>query len=479
MFGVVVNKRVGSHRMADPGLTYKEAVKFLDSCTNYEHTPKPQSMRRIKLYRMQRLCALLGDPQRSFRSVLVAGTNAKGSICAMLYALLQGTPMRIGLYTSPHLDNLRERIRVWPQPAQTEGASPFTDWISEEAFAKTATRVQEAAAVLRRGGPAKDAPTYFELLTAIAFVHFQQSGVDLAVLEVGLGGRLDATNVVDAGISVIGPLALDHTSVLGSDVLSIAKEKAGIIKPGQRVISAAQSDDADAVLKISSEAYGSPVFRYGRDFNADILSHTLEGLTLNVQGMRGTYRNLSLPLLGRHQAENAAVAIAALECLADAGTPHSLIEQGLSRVAWPGRIEVVSDSPLVLLDGAHNPQAAQALANTLRELLPARKIHVLIGMSSDKDSEAVAQILGPLATSVTCTSSRNPRALDAAVLANRFRPYASDIHVIADPADASTCVLNAMEPADVLLVTGSFFLVGAMRNSFTHARTRRQALAVS
>jgi dihydrofolate synthase/folylpolyglutamate synthase len=278
-------------------------------------------------------------------------------------------------------------------------------------------------------------------------------------------------------VSVIGPLSLDHTDVLGADVLSIAREKCGIIKPGQVVISAAQPEDVAHVLRVTCEAHSVPLTVCGQAFSASVLSHDLVGLTLDIRSLRATYPGITLPLVGRHQAENAAAAVAALEALGDTGAPHSLVERGLSRVSWPGRIEVSNESPLVVLDGAHNPQAAQALVQTLRELLPRRRIHMLLGMSADKDSHTVARILGPLAASITCTRSRHPRALDPALLAERVKPYCQEVHEIADYADASTYLLNAIEPDEVLLITGSLFLVGALRSSFTQARTRRVTVA--
>ncbi len=456
-------------------MTYQEALKFLNAFTNYEKAPKPLAMRWMKLERMRHLCALLGDPQRAFRSILVAGTNGKGSICAMLYAMLQQSTRRTGLYTSPHLKDLRERIRVWPL-AGADTSSAANDWISEGDFSKAAARVEQAVAIMRRGSR-KETPTFFEILTACAFVHFEQQGVEIAVLEVGMGGRLDATNVVDQAVSVIGPLGLDHTAVLGSDMPAIAKEKAGIIKPNQIVISAPQPEDVTEILRVSCEGNGVSLAICGQDFDASILAHDSNGLRLDVRGMRNTYRGVALSLIGRHQAENAAVAVAALEALSDAGSPHTLIERGLPQAVWPGRIELVNESPTVMMDGAHNPQAAQALAETLKEVLPNRRIHMLLGMSTDKDADGVARALGPLAASITCTSSAHPRALDPAALAERVKPYCSDVHVMADCADASTYLLNAIDPSDVLLITGSFFLVGALRSSFTQARTRRQAVA--
>jgi dihydrofolate synthase/folylpolyglutamate synthase len=449
-------------------MTYDEAVAYLESFVNYERAPQPAAMRTMTLERMRSLCRRLGDPQRSFRSILVTGTNGKGSICAMLYSMLRESTLRVGLYTSPHLEHLRERIRVWTSGPVGERLHG-DDWIPEAEFAALVERLRPVLEDMRRA-PAAAPPTHFEVLTAIAFLYFRQRRVEIAVLEVGLGGRLDATNVVDQTVSVIAPIDVDHADILGADPVSVAREKAGVIKPNQLVLSARQPEGVMEVLRAAAEEQGVSVLVAGRDVSARVLHHGVEGLRVSLTGLRGIYESLELPLIGRHQAENAALAVGALEACSSSGIPRSLVERGLSRVEWPGRLEVVSEAPLVIMDGAHNPHAASALVQTLTELCPGRTVHFLIGMSSDKAVEETAKILGPVASSATCTKSQHPRALDPAVLAERLAPWCPETHVLPDAVDAYTVLLNAVADRDVIVVTGSLFLVGELRSAIRRSR---------
>ena len=465
-------------------MTYEEAIGYLDSLVNYERLHLPQAMREVKLARMRRLCQRVGDPQRRFRAVVITGTNGKGSIAAMVYSMLRESRLRAGLYTSPHLEDLRERIRVWPAggvaaPEGGEAAERAAgdDWISEEAFAAAVAQLRPALEACRREAP-EAPPTYFEALTAAAFVHFARRQVEIAVLEVGMGGRLDAVNVVDQAVSVFGPIDVDHADILGADAASIAGEKAEILKPGQVALTAPQQDGVAAVLRAACEERGVPLWTAGCDLTAAIAQHTLDGLQLVLTGLRGIYESLELPLVGRHQALNAALAAGAVEALSGAGIPYGLVERGLARVEWPGRLEVVSDEPLVLLDGAHNAQAVAALRETLLELCAGRRIHLLVGMSSDKSPEQFGELLGGLSVSATCTRSRHPRAFDPVELARRLAPFCPDVHVMSDPADAYTYLLNAVSGSDALVVTGSLFLVGELRRALRQAHVRPRKSAV-
>ncbi len=443
-------------------MTYAEAVTVLEQLANYERTHRPEAMRQVQLERMQRLCERLGHPQQRFRAVLVAGTNGKGSISAMLYSMLRESRLRAGCYTSPHVEQLRERIRVWTEGPTDEERCHGDDWISEADFARLTERVWPVLAAMQQEQP-ESPPTYFEAITALAFCYFAERGVEVAVLEVGLGGRLDATNVVEQAVSVIGPIDVDHQDILGHDPVSIAREKAAVIKPRQTVLTAPQHGEVLAVLRQACEGYGVPLLIGGEHLTARVARHSLDGLQVSLTGQRGIYESLEIPLLGRHQAMNAALAVGALEALSTAGIPHSLVERGLARVVWPGRLEPVHEAPVVLMDGAHNPHAAAALAATLTELFPERRIHLLIGVSSDKAVEGIGQALAGLAVSATCTKSRHPRALDPVALAKRLAPYCADVHVMSDAADAYTYLLNAVLPEDVIVVTGSLFLVGDLR----------------
>src|SRR3989338_812502 len=295
---------------AAPLMTYDEAITYLETFVNYEHTPRPEAMRHLTLDRMRRLCQRLGDPQRSFRSVLVTGTNGKGSICAMLYSMLRQTPLRAGLYTSPHLEDLRERIRTWKGGEASGARAHADDWIEGTTFAGLVERAQPILEEMRRSDP-DGALTYFEVLTALAFLLFAQQRVEVAVLEVGLGGRLDATNVVQQAVSVLGPIAIDHVEILGADAALIAREKGGIIKPRQTVFTAPQSGVVTDVLKGLCEAEGVPLLICGRDLTVSIHRHELRGLDVTVTGLRGLYESLRIPLARRPPAPNAAPPVGA------------------------------------------------------------------------------------------------------------------------------------------------------------------------
>ena len=418
-------------------MTYQEAVAYLGSLVNYEQRRDPEAMRAVSLERMRQLCWRLGDPQRSFRSVLVTGTNGKGSICAMLYSMLRESSLRVGLYTSPHLEDLRERIRAWTSGRGSGERVQGKDWIDEAEFAALVEQLRPVIERMCAASPQQPL-TYFEVFTAIALLYFQQQRVEIAVLEVGLGGRLDATNVVDQAVSLIAPIDVDHAEVLGSDLVAIAKEKAGIIKPNQMVITAPQSQEVLEVLRGVADVQGVPLLTCGNDLTVRIHRHDLEGLQVSITGLRGIYESLEIPLLGRHQAHNAAMAVGALEALSTSGIPYSIVEQGLAQAEWPGRFEVINEAPLVILDGAHNPHAAAALRETLTELCPGRHVHLLIGLSSDKSAEAVGERLGSLAVGVTCTKSSHPRAMEPTELAQRLAPFCVDVHVMSDAVDAVT-----------------------------------------
>lgn len=445
-------------------MTYQEAVAYLDSFANYERTHDPVAMRVVTLDRVRWLCQQLGDPQRRFRSILVAGTNGKGSICAMLYAMLRASSLRVGLYTSPALEDLRERIRT-ADGSSTSGEpwDPSEGWIGEGDLASLVTEFQpqlEASRELFRESP----PTYFEIVTALAFVYFSRRQVEVAVVEVGLGGRLDATNVLEPAIAILSPIDVDHPDVLGYSPVLIAQEKAGIIKPKHTVISSPQSREVLEVIRSVCETQGAKLLVCGEDFAVSIDRYTVtEGLQLSIVGMRGCYQGVHLPGIGRHQASNAAVAVTALEALSDIGVPHRLVARGLADVRWPGRLEVISESPTVLLDGAHNPHAARALRVTIEELWPQRAVHLLLGMSSDKSADAIGRVLGPISASVTCTKSHHPRALDPTELSERVSPFCRDVRVIPDALDAYTYLLNSVDETDLMVVTGSIFLVGELR----------------
>ena len=273
-------------------MTYADALVYLDRLTNFERAHDPTAMRAVRLERMRRLCERLGQPQQRFRAILVAGSNSKGSTCAMIYEILRAAGLRAGLYTSPHVDDLRERIRTGGPSATTTRVR--ADWITQEDFIRA---VSQARTVIEAGDWHDGPPTYFEAVTAAAMWHFARKQVDVAVLEVGLGGRLDATNIVDAKVAVLGPIGLDHTDVLGEDVTAIAREKLGILRPGGVLVSAAQAPEVGALVHDVAGAQGCRIVEYGRGVQLEVLAHGVDGSRITVRTARGIYDGLTVPLI--------------------------------------------------------------------------------------------------------------------------------------------------------------------------------------
>jgi len=403
-------------------MTYSEAVQFLYSLGNEIQTAK------LGLDRISRLLEGLGNPHRAVRFVHVAGTNGKGSTSAMIEAGLRATGVRTGLYTSPHLVEPTERIRLEGEP------------VSREQFASAFISVHETAEVLLRGGELDLHPTYFETVTAMAFVLFRDQPVETAVLEVGLGGRLDATNVVVPELCVITPIDFDHQTFLGNTIEEIAAEKAGILKPGVPAVFAEQRPDAEVVLRASARG----PYTLSREF-------PMEQLQLDEAGSRFRLGGDSIvcPLPGEHQAENARTAAIALRKL-------GVSPSGIATTRWPGRLERVSERPTIILDGAHNPAGARALARYIERFFAGRRIWLVYGVMRDKAIDEMAQILFPLASCIIVTAPANSRALEPE------RIPAAGATITHSVAEAMALAREA-GPDDVVFITGSLFVVGEAR----------------
>lgn len=403
----------------------------------------PASTIRLGLDRIQRACDALGRPQGAFPSVHVAGTNGKGSTCALLAAALRASSKRVGLYTSPHLVSFPERIRVDGDP------------VSEEALDAAMERLVRAwPALLDPTDP--DCLTYFEAATALAFVVFAEAEVDVAVLEVGLGGRLDATNLEgkDLRAAVVTRVALDHGEFLGDDLEEVAREKGGIARSGVPLIVGMQRPASRAALREQGERHGADVV------DVEAVTRLREGPAgLVYEGPRWRLEGLRLGLLGSHQRENARVALATLEAL---GEPPEAARVGLAQARWPGRLQVVSERPLIVVDGAHNPEAAQALAREFRALWPGRSPHLVFGVVAEKDRRPMMEALFPLARAVHLA----PPAIDRAVAPEAV---AAEAARLGGPVEVSLHggVAEALEAAragagadGAVLVCGSLFVVG-------------------
>jgi len=404
-------------------MTYPDSVRFLYALGNEIKTAK------LGLDRIRTLLHALGDPQRAYRVVHVAGTNGKGSTCAMIAAGLRAAGIRTGLFTSPHLVQPTERIQVNGVP------------VTPEQFQRAFQVVHEIAESLNLDCH----PTYFETVAAMGFWLFRELRVNTAVVEVGLGGRLDATNVVEPALAVITPIDFDHEAYLGHTIEAIAGEKAGILKSGVPAVFASQRAEAAQVLEARAAELGVPV-THSADF-------AVRDLEVDARGSR--FSGLICPLAGEHQVENGITAALALQRLAVA-------PQGIAETRWPGRLEQVAPNPDIILDGAHNPAGARALARYLERFYRDRRLWLIYGAMRDKAVEEIAGILFPLAAELIFTAPAYSRALRPEVLAE----IAGRGQVVANVADALAFVRGRAAADDVVVVTGSLFLVGEARAQF-------------
>ena len=424
--------------------SYSDALDYIYSFTNYEIRPGYRySPDVIDPFREARLLALIGEPHRAYPSIHIAGTKGKGSAAALCASALQAAGLRTGLYTSPHLVSFTERIAVDGQAIDPDDVAQLVNDLRPF--------IDQVAGI-----------TTFEVMTALAFAHFRRQQVDVAVVEVGLGGRLDATNVVTPLVSVITTLGYDHTHLLGKTLHEIAGEKAGIIKDDVPVVCAPQAAEALEVVEQKAAEHRAPLTLVGRDWWYQVDRSSLDGqeFTAGPAGEPGeAYR---IPLLGRHQALNAAVALAALDIVKAhfEGLDLDAIKSGLANVRWPGRMQILSRRPLVMLDGAHNVDSARALASAIRELFPERRRILVIGVTGDKDVNSILTTLMPLAETIIATQAQHPRGMPADELGQRFEELGANCQSAPDVASALQQALELAGPDDVVCVTGSLYVVG-------------------
>lgn len=405
---------------------------------------------RLGLDVEQALCETLGRPQDAFLSIHVAGTNGKGSVCAMLASVLRAAGFRTGLYTSPHLLRFNERIRV-------DGAA-----IQDGDLLRLMDRVEAAAGRVVAGGE-RDA-TFFEFTTALAFEHFRERVVQVAVLETGMGGRLDATNVVTPVVSVITSIGLDHQQHLGDTLEDIAFEKAGIIKPGRPVILGEIEQGPAAVIRRAASERGSPLAEASRMVTVKRTAQSWAGQRITIETEDEAIARVSLPLLGAHQLGNVAVAVAALVRFRDeTGLPvgEEAIREGLASVAWPGRAHVVESDPPLLVDGAHNPQAARVLAATLDEVRERRPVGLIAGFLADKDAAGCLRELARATKRVWIVPIHSDRALPVAQVAAAARAAGLDPIPCEDLRRAlAEARVWARDHGGIVCVAGSLYLAG-------------------
>ncbi len=448
-------------------MSYQNAVASMFALGHeLAHTPS----HKFDLAHMRVLLEALGHPEKSFPSVLIAGTNGKGSTAATLASILRASGLKTGLYTSPHLIRMNERIRI-------DGSE-----ISDDNFAGLHGQVDVLAERLVEQGALPWHPSFFEMMTAIAFLHFAQEHVDIAVVEVGMGGRLDATNVVEPRVSVITDISLDHQKFLGNTVGEIAKEKVGIIRPGGVVVTLPQQPEANDVIGntilelqatgVSAVQYvppispGSAQYSFSDTQKKDPKSNRSRPYSLYPLAVMGKQILVDTPLVGRHQLRNVALAIAAADELCKQGFPgitaHS-IEMGTRQTRWPGRFQRIAPRqgwPEIVLDVAHNPAGAWALRSALSERYEDRPLIFVFGAMRDKAISEIAEILFPLAERVIATRPENPRAASPDEIREAGRRTGAEIETIAEVKEAINRAREVAGERDLVVITGSIYLVG-------------------
>jgi dihydrofolate synthase/folylpolyglutamate synthase len=402
------------------------------------------------LERMTALAKLLGDPQLTSPTIHVTGTNGKTTTSRLIMAIACAHGLSTGLYTSPHLESVTERISACGEP------------ISEDEFAETYDHLLPYLLIVDKESDQQ--VTYFETLTALAFLNFADKPVQAAVFEVGMGGRWDATNLVAGDVAVITPISLDHRE-LGDTVEEIATEKADIIKPGKVAVVREQLPSVQAIVERRASDVGASLLSEGRDFSLADRKLALGGQAIRVESMRDTYDDLFIPLFGEHAARNAAAAVAAMEAFLDRPLSQDEARRGLRNAESPGRLEIVSRRPLVVLDGAHNPAGAQALASSFPEAFTARRLYVIVAVSADKDVVGIAHALRPLDGAFIATRYEGSRSADPEVLAAALRNAGADATVAASLPEAIDEVRASVQEDDAILVTGSLYTVAEARRS--------------
>lgn len=433
---------------------YEEAVRALFSLGRELAAPRHARTQKFGLANITILAEHLGNPQRARPAAHIAGTNGKGSTAAMLESILRVSGLRTGLYTSPHLERVNERIRIAGEN------------ISDEQFAAVWGRVEAAAESLLASGTLAAHPAFFECVTAMAFLTFANESVQFAVYEVGLGGRLDATNIVQPEVAVITAVDFDHESFLGHSIEEIAAEKAGIIKAGCHVVSANERAEVRRVIARRCREVQAPLVEIDELWQLEELAPR-DGRYRAVAKHRDGSRRLELAprLPGRFQIRNALAAATAAIQLAGRGYPidDRTIEKGIAAAEWPGRMERLSERPAVYLDGAHNPAGARELARFWEENLAGRRIVLIYGAMRDKAVEEIAETLFPRAETVIFTQPRQTRAVSASVLADMTSDLARHSMVAPDPAEALEKALSISGPDDAVFGTGSLYLVGDLK----------------
>ena len=458
--------------------TYKEAVRFLEK---YIPSPAERHPGKLGLWRMRYLVNLLNNPQKNFKSVHVGGTSGKGSTAAITASILAGK-YKTGLHTSPHLERVTERIAILgsrKQKARQKNGQAGNKNISEKNLISTVNEVRPAIEIMEKSKIG--APSYFEIITALAFTYFKKENVDIAVIEVGMGGKFDATNIIKPMVSVITNVGLDHTEVLGNSVLDIARDKAGIIKSGIPVVTGVKQKSVVKIIESRSkncarraDKQQARISLSGRDFKYAINKITDEGSNFDYRGGK-KYKNLFIPLLGRHQVENSAVAIRTVEELSESGfsLKDSDIRLGLKNASISARLEKVSDKPRIYLDGAHNPDKMEALVETVKTIWPGKKMILVLAIKKGKELKRMLNLILPVTRKIILTEykilmdqgiilSYKPGEIEKAI---RRTGYQGEVKIEVSIKKALKEAIFSAKKEDIIFVTGSLYLTGLIKSN--------------
>jgi len=423
-------------------MNYEEALEYIHGTLKFGS--------KLGLRNIGVLLDLMGNPHKKLKYVHVAGTNGKGSTTAFISSILTEAGYRTGVFTSPYVQRFTERMRIGNEEIGREELAEITQFVKEN--------VEKMVAM------GENHPTEFEIVTAIGFEYFYKNKCDVVVLEVGLGGRFDSTNIIDTPlVAVITTISYDHTDRLGKTLPEIAFEKAGIIKPGGTVVIYSQSPEVEEVFERACRERGADLFR--TDFS-DLTLHEfgIDGQTFSFGG----FKNLKIGLLGRHQLKNAATAVNAVMHLKDKGfdISETALRSGLLKTKWPGRFEVVSREPVVIIDGAHNAEGAQMLKNTLDEYFPGRPVSFIMGVLSDKDYDTMMKTVLPGCRRLFAITTKSPRALPAHDLAKNARKYCKNVQVSDTIESALRICMETASDDEVICAFGSLYYIGEVRGFF-------------
>ncbi len=431
-------------------MTYQEALRYLNSFVNYEKQYEYDYKKSFKIERMKRFASLLGNPQMAVKSIHIAGTKGKGSTCAILHSILKEAGYKVGLYTSPHLVSFQERIRIGDC------------LISEEDVCKLLDKIKYIIDKFK-----DDRPSFFEVYTALAYLYFKERRVDFAIYEVGLGGRLDATNVIEPLACAITPISYEHTDKLGNTLSQIASEKAGIIKENGICVLSPQEKEALAVIEDICKERKTKLIVVGRDIMFEELKATDEKETFSIFGLFNEYPILEMKLLGHHQVINAATAIGIIEGLSfhNIIIPFDAVKEGIAAAKWEGRLEVITRDPYLIIDGAQNRASAATLAKSIKKQFRYKKLILVLGVSKDKDINGILDELLPISDSIILTKSK---VVERACAPSRIKELISakdkEIILTSNVEEALDKARSKALTEDLVLVTGSLFVVGEARH---------------